>query len=412
MLTVKTIQALVKAEAPGMWAHGQGLYLVIAKSGSASWAFRYSLKDGKRRVMTLARADTIDKAGLLALELETETLRKRVKAGDDPLTDRQALESEPTKTSGRTFKDAALDYVATFSDSWKNPKHKQQWENTLATYTYPLIGEKPILDVDTNDIMTVLYQPYKGTSLWDGARETARRVRMRIEAVIDNEWTDDETFHRNPARLEGYLKKRLERTKKQVKSNFKAMDWKEVPAFARELSAKTDYSAKALLFTILCATRTNETLGATRPEITDTVWTIPADRMKAGREHRVPLSSGALRLLDQLKPIDGNPHLFPGIKKEQSLSNMAMLEALRGMRGDGLTVHGFRSAFRDWVTETTTHSDTIAELALAHTINDKTEKAYRRGDALERRKALMQQWCDYLTMDHASYAQKWTAFLA
>ena len=193
------------------------------------------------------------------------------------------------------------------------------------------------------------------------------------------------------------------------------MDWNAVGAFASELQAKTDYSSKALLLTILCATRTSETLNATWTEfdLDAATWTIPADRMKAGKEHRVPLSDAAVALLRGVHRMEGNPHVFPGARRGRPLSNMAMLEMLRGMReGAGLTVHGFRSAFRDWIMETTLHPDAIAEQALAHAIDNKVERAYRRGDAFERRRDLMQQWADYLTKGGDTYATQWAKFIA
>ncbi|MET4483698.1 site-specific integrase [Bradyrhizobium sp. F1.13.3] len=175
------------------------------------------------------------------------------------------------------------------------------------------------------------------------------------------------------------------------------MDWKDVPAFVIELREKPDYSAKALMLTILCATRTNETLNEERNEfdLDNATWTIPKERMKAGVEHRVPLSDAAVHLLRTLPTIDGNPYVFPGVKRERPLSDMAMLEMLRGMR-EGFTVHGFRSSFQDWAEDTTMHLDVVTDMALAHTIKNKTKRAYRRGDAFDRRRDLMQQWCDYL----------------
>lgn len=179
------------------------------------------------------------------------------------------------------------------------------------------------------------------------------------------------------------------------------------------LQPKTDFSAKALFLTILCAVRTNETINATWAEfdLERRMWIIPPERMKAGIEHRVPLSNAAIELLSNLHKIGGNPYVFPGMKPRRPLSDMAMLEMLRGMR-ERCTVHGFRSTFRDWASETTLHPDTIVEMALAHTIKNKTERAYRRGDAFERRKALMQQWCDYLLKETQSYRAEWEKLIA
>lgn len=430
-LNVRTIQTLVRAEKPGMWAARNGLNLVIAASGSASWALRYSTKDGKRRLMKLADYEPIEAASLAALEAEAAIHRKAIKAGADPLVER-ATAASPAANDDRpavlTFKAAALDYIAANRDGWKNPKHASQWENTLTTYAYPIIGAKPVHEVTLKDVKRVLSQPYerggfKGT-LWAGARETATRLRSRIEIVIsaakaaalaDNGNPERQALwngHHNPADRAALKLAGL--NGKHTKSHFAAMDWKDVPAFVTELGSKSDYSARALLLTILCATRTSETLNATWCEfdLDGATWTIPAERMKAGKEHRVPLSSEAVAVLRSTPRLQGNAYVFPGARKDRPLSNMAMLEMLRGMReGEGLTVHGFRSAFRDWISETTLHPDAIAEQALAHTIENAVERAYRRGDAFDRRRDLMQMWCDYLTIDTAAYDAKWAKFV-
>jgi integrase len=200
---------------------------------------------------------------------------------------------------------------------------------------------------------------------------------------------------------------------KQSKGHYEAMDWKDAPAFIAELRQRTDYAAQALMLTILCVTRTSETLKAvwTEFDIDAATWTIPKERMKANVEHRVPLSSEAIAILRGLHRIDGNLHVFPGFKRNKSMSNDAMRDVLHGMR-DGPTVHGFRSAFQDWAEDTTMHPDTVVEMALAHTIKDKTKRAYRRGNAFERRKDLMQQWSDFLMIDQETYRTKWEKLIA
>lgn len=430
-LNVRTIRSLVKAQRPGMWAARNGLNLVISVSGSPTWSLRYSTRDGKRRLMKLADYEPVDEALLAALEADAAEHRKSIKAGRDPLAERETARAivETVKSVGDTFKDAALEYISENKGGWKNPKHRQQWENTLATYVYPIIGDKLAHEVTLDDVKRILQQPHERNgikaTLWTGARETATRVRSRIEIVInatkakavaDNSNPERQALwrnHHNPA--DSMSLRYAGMNGKQVMSNFKAMDWKDVPAFMMEVMSKVDISAKALALTILCATRSNETFNATWSEIDleNAVWTIPAERMKMGKEHRVPLSAAAVELLRNTPRIEGNPYLFPGAKRERPLSNMAMLEMLRGMReGQGLTVHGFRSSFRDWITETTLHPDAIAEQALAHAIDNKVERAYRRGDAFERRKDLMQQWADYLLIDHSTYEQNWSKFIA
>ncbi|MEF2552634.1 tyrosine-type recombinase/integrase [Aurantimonas sp. A2-1-M11] len=421
-LTSRTISTLVQARQPGLWAHRFGLSLAISKAGSASWTFRYTAPSGTRRLMTLEIIDPrepITAADLKSLELRAEGLRLEVRAGNDPLVMRNGAATASPKRSGDTFETVALDYIEQHRDEWKNAKHSQQWQNTLAAYVYPIIGTKAPHEISTDDVLNVLRQPHTKNGitapLWKNARETASRVRSRIEIVIaaakakgaSDLWTN----HRNPAQWKDNLEFWL--NGKQSRGNHSAMDWKEVPTFVRELQSKPDFSAKALLLTILTAVRTSEALNATWSEVDlkNATWTIPAERMKAGNEHAVPLSSAAIELLESLPRLDGNPFVFPGAKRNKPLSNMAMLMMLRGMRND-LTVHGFRSSFRDWVSETTLHPDTIAEMALAHTIKDRTERAYRRGNAFDRRKDLMQQWCDYLSLDRNEYNEKWSKFIA
>lgn len=432
-LNVRTIRSLVKIEKPGMWASRNGLNLVISNSGSACWSLRYTNADGKRRLMKLADYEPVDDAILAGLEAEAAELRKTIRRGCDPLAEREVAElaatADTTTPTGNTFKEAALTYIAENKAGWKNEKHRTQWENTLATYAYPMIGDKLTHEVTMDDVKRILQQPYERagikSTLWTGARETATRVRSRIEIVIkaekakaiaDNSNPDRQSLwrnHHNPADNDNLRYAGL--NGKQVTTNFKAMDWKDVPAFMAELLPKPDISAKALALTILCAVRSNETFNAQWSEfdLDNAVWTIPADRMKMGKEHRVPLSSVAVTILKKTPQIEGNPYVFPGAKRERPLSNMAMLQALRGMReGEGFTVHGFRSAFRDWIAETTLHPDGVAEQALAHAIDNKVERAYRRGDAFERRKDLMQQWADYLTGSDAHYRVRWEKFLA
>lgn len=415
-----------------MWSARNGLNLIISVSGTTTWALRYSTQDGKRRLMKLADYDPIDEALLAALEADAAEHRKSIRAGNDPLAERETQArglEQIVKPSGETFKDAALGYIAENKSGWKNPKHKQQWENTLSTYVYPLVGDKLANEITMDDVKRILQQRYERagveTTLWNGARETASRVRSRIEIVInsakaialaDNGNPERQLLwinHHNPADSVSLRYAGL--NGKQAKSHFKAMDWKQVPAFLSELMRKPDYSAKALSLTILCATRSSETLNAVWSEfdLDNATWTIPADRMKMNREHRVPLSCAALALLKGTNPIEGNPFVFPGAKRQRPLSNMAMLEMLRGMRKDeGLTVHGFRSSFRDWITETTLHPDAIAEQALAHSINNQVERAYRRGDAFDRRKDLMQQWADYTLVNKDKYVEIWSKFIA
>ncbi|MER9258996.1 tyrosine-type recombinase/integrase [Mesorhizobium sp. M0619] len=417
----------IKAGQANLWSHGNGLCFALAKTGKATWVFRYTFA-GCRRVMTLApHNDPINDRQFKELEMAAIEHRDQVKGGIDPLA---ALKPTPAKTTcDDTFEHVARDYVATHSANWRNDKHAAQWSSTLETHVYPKIGRKLPYEIDVDDVLAVLQQPHirhgKRLPLWDAVPETASRVRMRIETVIAAAkskalgsanpqikalWKD----HSNPAKWEDCLEHWLGKKGKQSKGHHAAMAFVEVPAFMQALRNKTDYSAKALVLTILCATRTSETLLATWDEfdLGNAIWIIPAERMKAGIEHRIPLSSAAVELLKGLPRFKDHPYVFPGARRNQPLSNMAMLEQLRGMR-PGLTVHGFRSSFRDWAAETTLHPDTIVEQALAHVQKDKTIAAYRRGDGLLRRKQLMQQWADFLTIANDNeYREQWQRFVA
>ena len=430
----RTSQSLVKARQPGLWAHRRGLYLSISASGSATWALRYSTKTGRRRLMTLEPYSPVNDAKLAALEADAAEHRQAIRSGHDPLAEREAGAAALTVAAdvtpiAETFHDAAQAYIEANKPGWKNAKHAAQWQSTLESYVYPIIGDKPTHEITFADVKCILQQTHERrgckATLWTGARETAKRVRNRIELVIkaskvrgqgDNRNAERQELWRNHVNPADAQSLRLDGLNgRQVKSHFKAMDWCDVPAFMIELLRKPDYSAKALALTILCATRTNETINAKWSELDleRALWTIPAGRMKAGAAHSIPLSSAAVTLLRTVPRLERNPHVFPGMKRERPLCDMAMLQMLRGMRdGEGFTVHGFRSTFRDWISETTLHPDTVAEQALAHTIDDKTVKAYLRGNLFERRKALMQQWADYLTIDRVAYDQEWAKFLA
>ena len=425
-LSVKDIQSLIEANQTGLFAHRHGLALSISRTGSATWTLRYTGPGGNRRLMTLEPALGMNTTSLKALEARAITLKRQIKAGLDPLASRKAEQvvKAERKNSTNNFEEAATRFIADQAPNWKNVKHRAQWSATLERYVYPILGKKPPHEITTQDILEILRQPYRDTILWDGARETASRVRMRIESVLNAEFAinrDNPTHRanwqnfRNPAQWKNHLEVIFKSSGRISKGHFEAIPFDNVPKFFSELICKEDFSSKALSLTILCCTRTNETLGATWDEfdLEQGIWTIPAIRMKAGNEHRIPLSALALKILGGLPKIEGNPYVFAGNKSARPLSNMAMLMLLRGMRpDDGFTVHGFRSTFRDWTSETTLHPDTIAEMVLSHTIKDKTVAAYRRGDAFERRKQLMQQWCDYLTLDKVSYSEKWQKFIA
>lgn len=409
-LTVRTIESLVKARIPGLTGDGEGLYFQISKTGGTSWVYRYKIA-GKARTMGLGR---YPETGLAQARDKAAEARKASKLGIDPLAardaerERQQVEAERerlqiveeraamerAKLRDITFKTVAADYIAVHRAGWKNAKHVQQWENTLATYAEPIIGHLPTYAVTTEHLLEIL-QP-----IWAEKTETANRVRNRIELILDAAKARRLRDGENPARWRGHLDKLLpKRAMIQVRQHHAALPWPKLPEFILELAKHDDLTYHAMRLTILTACRTSEVLGATWKEIDleSRTWTIPAARMKARKEHRVPLSEASLDLLASLPCIEGSPYLFPSIRKGRPLSNMAMLMGLRRMGRSDLTMHGFRSTFRDWAAENTHYPREVCELALAHTVATGAEAAYWRSDVFEKRRALMADWATYAT---------------
>lgn len=382
----------VRNAKPGRHADGGGLQLLVKQSGSKSWVFRYML-NGNSHDIGLGAADPGGISLAEARDLAT-ALRLKVKLGTDPLEERRRAEAkvkaneQAAKVAGVTFKAMAEIHIAANRDSWRNAKHQQQWENTLATYAYPVIGDMPVAEVDTPHILKIL-EP-----IWKEKAETASRLRGRIETVLDSAKARGYRQGENPARWRGHLAQILPARTKLSRGHHKAMSYEQIPAFVYALHQREAIAALALEFTILTAARTGEVIGATWSEVdlAKAVWTIPAERMKAGKEHRVPLSPRAVEILEATTEL-GSRCLFPGAKGGK-LSPMAMAMLLRRMKLD-VTVHGFRSAFRDWAAECTSYSHEVAEMALAHTISNAVERAYRRGDLFEKRRRLMDDWASY-----------------
>ncbi len=376
---------------PGRYGDGGGLWLQVRDAGRRSWLLRYMLA-GRAREMGLGAEADVSLAE--ARELAREA-RKLARSGVDPIEHRRELR-RAGQGSGMTFRDVALLYIAAHEGTWRNAKHRAQWTSTLDAYAYPVLGSLPVPAVDTGAVLRVL-EP-----IWREKPETASRLRGRIEAVLDyaraRGWREGE----NPARWRGHLANLLpSRPKLATVEHHAALPWREAPAFVALLAKQAGLGARALAFTILTAARTNETLGMTWGELdlNAATWTVPAERMKAGREHRVPLSEPALALLRELRPDKAAPgaFVFPGVKPGKSLSNVAMAALLRRMKRRDVTVHGFRSTFRDWCAEATGYPREVAEAALAHTLRDKVEAAYRRGDLFEHRARLMAEWAAYLS---------------
>jgi integrase len=369
----------------------RGLYLQVAGSGTKSWLFRYkSPVTAKQREMGLGSLNLVPLAAARIIAVEC---RRQVLNGLDPLEERGRVKRVRQLEQARsiTFQEAAEKCIASKKPEWKNAKHAQQWSNTLNAYAYPVFGGLSISDLDT-DLVLKAIEP-----IWISKAETASRVRQRIETVWDWARARKYVAGENPARLRGHLDKILAKTAKikRVKHHA-AIPYKQIATFIKKLRGRKGSSASAMEFMILTAARTGEVRGARWQEIDPTikVWTIPADRMKVGKEHRVPLCDRALQILNSMKS-NRNPDefVFPGWKAGTGLSDGAMLALLRKMEVGPYTPHGFRSTFRDWAAEEAHQfSNETIELALAHTIKNKAEAAYRRGDQLERRRELMQTW--------------------
>ncbi len=392
---------------PGMHSDGNGLYLLVRDGGAKSWIFRYTA-GGKRREMGLGALAALDPVDARA---DAGQLRKRIVAGFDPIDERLKAKTDiaeakrqvqlAEKRASATFQQVSSQYIAAHEGGWRNAKHRQQWENTLKTYAFPVIGDMPVCDIEVEHVLEVL------KPIWTRKHETARRVRMRIEAVLDSAKVKKLREGDNPAIWRGGLESLLPTiSKSEIVRSHPAMPWDDISAFMPRLKTREGISARALEFAILTAARSGEVRRACWSEINleKRLWLIPREKMKAKREHRVPLSKPAIELLESMPMIYGCPYIFPGTRN-QPLSDMSLGAVLRRMDLGHYTVHGFRSTFRDWASEVSDHKPEAIELALAHSIANKTEAAYRRGDQLEKRVALMEDWaswCSSLTASESS----------
>lgn len=376
---------------PGLYGDGAGLYLQITKGGVKSWLFRY-MRNGRARGMGLGPVHTVS---LSNARIKALDVRRQLLAGIDPL-DAKRQDQTLAKVGAvkvTTFDECCAAYIDAHSSGWKNAKHADQWRNTLATYASPYFGSLPISDIDTALVMKAL-EP-----IWISKTETASRVRGRIESVLDWATARGHRIGENPARWKGHLDHLLpKRSKVQAVVHHAALPYVDAPKFMVQLRAINTMAAKALELLILTATRTSEVIEARWDEfdLGAGVWRIPAERMKAGKEHRIPLSPAAKVLLEHMQSIKQNEFVFPGQRKDKPLSNMALLQMLKRMGRSDLTAHGFRSTFRDWVGETTHYPREVAEAALAHLLKDKAEAAYARGDLFEKRAAMMADWSTHL----------------
>ncbi len=395
--------AFIRSAKPGRYCDGDGLYLLVRKSGNRFWVFRYKVSGGKPREAGLGRAgDGRNCVKLSDARDRASTLFRQVKAGIDPLAVRDAAKAahraaeQDAAIRRISFREAAYRYLEGHSASWKNPKHARQWESTLETYVHPVFGDIPVGDISTVHVLAAL-EP-----IWLAKPETASRLRGRIETVLDFAKARGWRIGENPAIWKGHLSLTLPAKSKVAKvKHHAALPWREVGCFMQELSKQAGMGALALIFAILTAARSGEVRGARWEEIdlAASVWRIPGARMKTGKEHRVPLSQPAMELLNKMlaaRSTDGPDELvFPGQDGTRPLSDMSLTAVLRRMGRADLTAHGFRSTFRDWAAEATGYPADVAEISLAHTVGNKVEAAYRRGDLFEKRCRLMADWAHY-----------------
>lgn len=379
-----------KATKPGYFGDGAGLWLQVSKSGSKSWIFRFTLA-GKQREMGLGAVHTVT---LPEARAKAKECRLLLLDGKDPLDTRKAtvLVQALERAKMMTFDQCATAYIAAHRGGWKNAKHVSQWENTLQTYASPIIGALPVAAVDTALVVKVL------SPIWQGKTETATRLRGRIESILD--WATVSKYRQgdNPARWRGHLENLLANPHKLAKvEHHPALPWQDMGAFMAALRKQEGIAAKAVEFAILTAGRSGEVRAASWAEIDfdASIWTVPAEHMKMNREHRVPLSTAAVALLKAMPRM--GELIFPGAKEGKPLSDMSLTSVLRRMERRDITVHGFRSSFRDWCAESVANAfpREVCEHALAHSLPDKVEAAYRRGDLIEKRVLLMQAWADY-----------------
>ena len=381
-LTAKKIE---KLKDPGRYHDGHGLLLQITESGSRSWLLRYQ-RNGRERMHGLGPYPDV---GLKQARERARDARLKLLDGEDPIDTKRSKRQQATLDAAKatTFRQAAERFLTAHEGAWTSDVHRQQWHRTLETYTYDVIGDLPVAAIDTTLVLKVL-EP-----IW--TRETAKRLRGRIERILD--WAKVRGLREgeNPARWKGHLDKLLQKPNGTAKHHT-ALPFEDVPAFLTELRATEGIAARALEIAILTALRTGEVLNATWSEInlTKREWVIPAARMKAGKEHKVPLSPRVVEILDNLPREADNEFVFIGERAGRPIGDRAMFITLREMR-PGNTVHGFRSTFVDWAHERTAFDNTVIEMALAHAVGTAVERAYRRTDLFDKRRALMETWAAF-----------------
>jgi len=405
-ITAKGLEKLIKDSIPARTALSGGLYLTITKGGSASFGFRYNSgknENGNPRKRLIGLGAFCSNNNTLAMARNKAIrLKAMINQGIDPIE--QSLQDKAKaqavikankikdEKNQATFDKVALEYIESKKAEWKNAKHRQQWVNTLTTYAFPTIGKIPVSGIETEHVLAIL------KPIWRAKTETATRVRTRLEAVLSYAEAHNWRSGGNPARWRGHLSVILPSPQKLKElKHHSALSYGELPSFMNILSNTDGMGARALELTILTATRTKESLGARWEEfdLNNRVWTIPKERMKAGVEHRVPLSDQAMKVVTKMADQKMSDYVFPNRASGKAMSNAGMSSVLKRLERTDITVHGFRSTFRDYVAEKTNTPGRTAEAALAHKLKDASEAAYQRGDLIEKREILMQLWGNY-----------------
>lgn len=386
-LTALEVQKLKK---PGRHAVGgaAGLCLEIKESGTRSWILCVKIGN-RRRYIGLGSFPSISLKEAREAALEK---RKFIIEGKDPILEKKAIQNalKQKQQHSKTFEECAYAYIESKQSEWNNAKHREQWTSTLKTYAYPFIGKQFVSDIDITNVLEVL------KPIWTTKTETANRLRGRIEKIIDSAIASGYRKDANPAQWKGLLDTKLPSPKKiKNETHHKAVPVNDIGAFMQRLKKQNGTASKALEFLILTAARSGEVRGAKWSEIDfeKSVWSIPAERMKSKKPHNVPLSGQAYKLLKSIVPVVGNDLVFPS-PMDKVLSDMTLTAVMRRMEVDAVP-HGFRSTFRDWCADKTNYPRDMAEFALAHALNSKTEAAYLRTDMLEKRRNMMQEWADY-----------------
>lgn len=405
-ITAKGLEKLIKESIPARTALGGGLYLTITKGGSTSFGFRYNSgknDNGNPRKRLIGLGAFCPSNNTLAMARNKAIkLKGMINQGIDPIEQsiqerNRALAAEKAnkiaeERNQATFNKVALEFIESKKAEWKNAKHHQQWINTLTTYAFPIIGHIPVADIETAHVLAIL------KPIWNTKTETATRVRTRLEAVLSYAEAHNWRTGGNPARWRGHLSAILPSPQKLKElKHHSALAYAELPQFMGILSNTDGMGARALELTILTATRTKESLGARWEEfdLNIRIWTIPKERMKAGVEHRIPLSDQAMEIILKMAEYKISDYVFPNRSNGKPMSNAGMSSVLKRLERTDITVHGFRSTFRDYVAEKTNTPGRIAEAALAHKLKDASEAAYQRGDLIEKREMLMQLWGNY-----------------